>query len=214
MRVSTFVCLIVGCCAPIFARAGSAQPVRGRASSVFTKLALHHCSKEAQEDDQQGELWRCPGFRHIPLIVRSTGGRFDIDAGEDNGLFETADAPSFLTGEIEWRLRGSHARSIIYRLRVATQSGHPRPLIAVETISYPNVWAGCLVAWVDGRLPNATAIARKLADRDHQTFRCGHDEPQDVPYRVRSSQKRIRSRLGLALVAMSGHQRRMSAIGG
>jgi triacylglycerol esterase/lipase EstA (alpha/beta hydrolase family) len=114
------------------------------------------------------------------LFVLAGDGRYDLDAGEDNGIWESQSAFSNPPARIEWRLRGTRPRAIIYRLSLTGDGNDGRSVLGVETIARPGHWAGCLVAWIDGALPDANMLARNRADADHTQFRCGHDEPEQV----------------------------------
>jgi hypothetical protein len=123
----------------------------------------------------------------VPLIVLTGDGRFDLDGGEDNGLWESA-APFNNPGpRVEWRRRGgARPHAIIYRLLLNDEGQSGRSMLGVETISYPvrqggsEGWAGCLVAWIHGDVANANAVARRIADRMNRRFQCGHTEPEEI----------------------------------
>ncbi len=155
-------------------------PRRGPATSAYTPLDLDRCTRIGP-GEEESDTWRCPGYGGIPLFVGYGDLRFDVDAGEDNHVWESHAAPNTLPDRVEWRLRGGRPRAIIYRLRLTDAEGRAgRSLLGVETISRAGEWAGCLVAWIDGDVPNANAVARRYADRDHQSFQCGHSEPEVV----------------------------------
>lgn len=142
-------------------------------SSVYTPLDLERCSVIERIEEGESVRWRCPGFAGIPLFVGAGDGRFDVDAGIDNGEWESLAPFNHLGPRVEWRLRGRTPVAIIYRIIV----DHPRPsarsALAVETIGRRGR-PGCLVALIDGGLANANALARAAADRA-ATFRCGRD---------------------------------------
>jgi hypothetical protein len=174
--------LLLGAAAGVCA----AQPGRGAATSVYTGLDLRRCVRTGS-GEEESDAWRCPGYRGVPLFVLYGDGRYDLDAGADNGLWESRAGPNAPPARVEWRLRGGQPRAIIYRLRLTGEGDAGRSVLAVETVGRPGRWAGCLVAWVDGDVANANAIARARADGDHSRFRCGHDEPEEVARRARTS---------------------------
>jgi len=150
--------------------AAAAAPANG---SVYTPLDLDRCRVIERIEEGESVRWLCPGHATIPLYVNSGDGRFDLDAGIDNGQWESLDPFNHLGPRVEWRMRGRVAIAVIYRLVV----DHPRPsarsVLAVETIGRRGR-PGCLAALIDGALPEANALARTFADRAG-AFRCGRD---------------------------------------
>ena len=151
----------------------AAQP--GRITSVYTGLDIARCARTAHDDEGSSSTWRCRGLAGIPLIVMSGDDRVDIDAGEDNGEWEAPGRFSVPGPRVEWRLRGGRAFAVIYRLLLSGDGLPNTSLLAVESIGRPG-HAGCLVAMIDGALPNANALARARADARAANFRCGEDE--------------------------------------
>jgi hypothetical protein len=165
--------------------ASAQPPARGPATSTYTTIDLDRCTQTRRVVEGDSSVWRCPGYRSVPVWVLSGDGRFDVDAGEDNDRFESQAAFNNPPDRIEWRIRGGQPRAIIYRLRLTGDGNEGRTVLGVETIGRRHQWAGCLIAWVDGDVPNANAVARRIADRDNRRFRCGHTEPELVTRRRR-----------------------------
>ncbi|MEA3018098.1 MAG: hypothetical protein QOI38_2820 [Sphingomonadales bacterium] len=155
------------------ATSAAAQP--GRVTSVYTALDVARCTQTAHEEEGSSTTWRCRGHAGVPLIVMAGDDRYDIDAGEDNGEWEAPGRFSTPGPRVEWRLRGGRAFAIIYRLLLSGDNLPNSSVLAVESIGRPG-HAGCLVAMIDGRLPNANALARARADARAASFRCGEDE--------------------------------------
>jgi len=155
------------------ATSAAAQP--GRATSVYTVLDMARCAETARVEEGASVTWRCRGHAGIPLIVMTSDDRYDVDAGEDNGEWESPGRFSFPGPRVEWRLRGGRAFAIVYRLRLSGGEAPPSSVLAVESIGRPG-HPGCLVAMIDGRLPNANVLARARADARAARFRCGEDE--------------------------------------
>jgi len=122
-------------------------------------------------------FWRCPGHAGVPLFVAASDDRYDVDAGTDNGVWESSGRFSNVGPRVEWRLRRGRPFAIIYRLRLSGDGGPEASLLGVETIGRRGA-PGCLVAWIDGRLPDANALARARTDARAASFRCGRDEPE------------------------------------
>jgi hypothetical protein len=162
----------------------AAQQETAAATSAYTELDLDRCEQTKAFEEESAE-WRCPGHAGIPLIVLYGDIRFDLDAGEDNGIWESQSTPNHPPSRVEWRLRDGRPHAIIYRLRLDGEGVEGRSFLAVETIGRPGEQAGCLIAWIDGAVPDANEMARERADRDHQRFRCGHDEPEEITTRSR-----------------------------
>jgi len=159
------------------AAALAAAAPAGRATSVYTPLDESGCPEIARVEEGSSVTWRCRGHAGIPLIVTVSDDRFDIDAGEDNGEWESPGRFSATGPRVEWRMRRGRPFAIIYRLRLTGGEQRESSVLGVESIGRPG-HPGCLVAWVDGRLPNANAIARARADARAATFRCGIDEQE------------------------------------
>jgi hypothetical protein len=151
----------------------AAQPAR--ITSVYTDLNLSRCARTAHEEEGSSTTWRCRGYGGVPLIVMSGDDRFDIDAGEDNGDWESPGRFSTPGPRVEWRLRGGRPFAIVYRLRLSGNELPDASVLVVESIGRPG-HAGCLVAMIDGGLPNANLLARARADARAAAFRCGEDE--------------------------------------
>jgi hypothetical protein len=165
--------------AAAFAEPAEAQR-RQAITSIYTNLELDRCRQLPVPDDAPASAeWRCTGYRGIPLFVALGDERFDIDAGARNTDFETASAFSSAPERVEWRLRGGKAFAIIYRLRLSPSEGPPHSVLGVETIGEERR-PGCLIAWIDGRTPDANAVARQQADRHAAAFRCGRDRARQI----------------------------------
>ena len=162
--------------------AAAAQAPAPANTSTYTPLNLNACRVLRRAPRGEGDWinWRCPGWAGIPLLVHGDDGRFDLDAGVDNGAWESLSPFNDLGPRVEWRLRARRPIAIIYRYRVATPGSAPFSRIAVETIGRPGR-PGCVIAWIDGGLPTANAHARAVADRRAERFRCGVDRPEGRP---------------------------------
>ena len=152
----------------------AAQPA---ASSVYTPLVLDRCTIVEERPEEEGfTRWRCPGRGAIPLFVSSGEGRFDIDAGIDSGQFEFFHTLNRPAPRLEWRMRGRVPVAIIYRLLLEPFESAPASVLIVKTIGRAGR-PGCLIAAVNGTLPDANARARAAADRAPR-FRCGVDQSE------------------------------------
>lgn len=174
--------------AAVAAGPGLAAQVRPpAATSHYTALDLDRCRRDRAVTEGDSAQWRCAGHAGVPLIVMAGDGRFDIDAGEDNGVWESAAAFNTPGPRVEWRVRrGLRPHAIIYRLRLTGDGNDGRTMLGVETVTYLPTgrggegWVGCLVAWVHGDVHDASAVARRIADRMDRRFQCGHTEPEEI----------------------------------
>lgn len=156
---------------------GGAAAAQQRATSAYTALDLRRCTVVNRIEEGASVTWRCPGHQGIPLIVHSSDDRFDIDAGADNGVWESSSRFSSPGARVEWRLRGGRPFAIIYRLVLTGGEAPASSVLAVETIGGRHS-RGCVVAWIDGQLPTANALAHARADALAGRFRCGRDSPE------------------------------------
>ena len=146
--------------------------------SVYTALDLADCEITARYEEGAGTDWRCEGRNGVPLLVRESDGRFDIDAGV------TGSAPGIGPfnnpgPRVEWRGPAASPYAIIYRLVSATPEAEGQTWLVVETIGTVSA-PGCPVAVIEGGVPSANVRAREEADTRARTFRCDVDEPTRV----------------------------------
>ena len=148
----------------------------GAPTSAYTTLNLDRCEIYSVAHPGEGD-WanrRCPGRNGITLFVNEDDARFDVDAGVDNGQWESAAALNELGPQIEWRMDGGRPYAIIYRYNVPEALPGGRSLLAVESVGRPGR-PGCLLALIRAT-PAANARARQIADTRARTFRCGRDQ--------------------------------------
>jgi hypothetical protein len=167
--------LPVRLCFALIALAGTGAAAASTADSVYTPLDLRACRvlERIEEGDSVRRL--CPGLAGIALFVNAGDGRFDVDAGVDNGEWESLPAFNRLGPRVEWRRRDRRPVAIIYRHILTAGERDTGSVLAVESVGRRGR-PGCLVALIGGALPNANALARAAADRA-ALFRCGRDRP-------------------------------------
>jgi len=145
-------------------------------TSTYSPLNLDACETvsvaHAGEGDWQNR--RCQGRYGVTLFVSEDDGRFDIDAGVDNGEWESATPLNELGPQLEWRLEGRRPFALIYRYNIPEAMPGGRSYIAVESFGRGGR-PGCLVALLLAN-PGANIRARQIADTRARTFRCGRDE--------------------------------------
>ena len=145
-------------------------------TSAYTPLNLDACEIVSVAHAGEGD-WlnrRCPGLNGITLFVSEDDARFDVDAGVDNGEWESPTQLNELGPQVEWRLEGGQPFALIYRYNIPEAMAGGRSMLAVESIGREG-GPGCLVALIRAT-PEANARAREIADRSARNFRCGTDQ--------------------------------------
>lgn len=148
----------------------------GAPTSAYTQLNLDNCEilTVAHAGEGDWSVRRCPGRNGIALMVNEDDARFDVDAGVDNGEWESPSQLNELGPQVEWRVEGGRPFAIIYRYTIAEAMPGGRSMLAVESIGRTG-HPGCLVALIAGDAAG-NARARQIADARARTFRCGRDE--------------------------------------
>ena len=144
----------------------AAAPAAGQSlRSAYTMLDLRRCRTLEIIPEGESVRRRCPGLAGIPLFVNEGDGRSEIDAGIDDGRWESLPRFNTIGDRIEWRLAGGRPFAIIYRLRLAATENAPAgSALIVEAIGRRGA-PGCRIGVVEGALSDANARARALADR-------------------------------------------------
>lgn len=163
-------------CCGLLALLGGGTAASAANDSVYTPLDLGRCRVLERIEEGESVRWLCPGHAGIPLFVNAGDGRFDVDAGIDNGEWESLPAFNRLGPRIEWRRRDRRPVAIIFRHILTAGERDSGSVLAVESVGRPGR-PGCLVALIGGALLNANALARAAADRSAPAFRCGRDPP-------------------------------------
>jgi hypothetical protein len=147
----------------------------GAPTSAYTALDLDHCEILTVAHAGEGDwmIRRCPGRNGIDLIVNEDDARFDVDAGVDNGEWESPTPLNELGPQVEWRSEGGRPFAIIYRYTISEAMPGGRSMLAVESIGRTG-HPGCMVALIPGTAAG-NARARQIADTRARTFHCGRD---------------------------------------
>lgn len=140
-------------------------------TSAYTPLDIDRCTLIEEVEEGAGARWRCPGRGAISLFVMTGDARFDVDAGVDNGQWESLMPFNRPGPQVEWRLRGGRPFAIIYRLIWDDGEGGRGSSLIVETIGRRGA-PGCEAARIDGATPSANAVARQRADEIRPGHRC------------------------------------------
>ncbi len=153
----------------------SAQP----ASSAYTPLNPDRCQVIERIEEGSSVRWRCPGRGGIALFLNAGDERFDLDAGIDNGEWESIGPMNAPGPNVEWRLHGGRPVAIIYRLTPLPGSEGGAPVLIVETVGVRGR-AGCEIARIDATRADANLVARAEADNRAARFRCGRDQAATI----------------------------------
>jgi hypothetical protein len=151
----------------------------GSYESVFTSLMLDECATIGTTPATGGRSLQCLGHDGVPLFVTEEDGRADLDAGLENGRWESLGGFNSLGSRVEWRLHGGRPVAVIFRYE-----SDGRAVLGVETVGRasgkgsPSPAPGCEIARVDAGLPNAATLARQRADALAERFQCGVDKPE------------------------------------
>ena len=147
----------------------------GAPTSAYTVLSLDRCEilTVAHAGEGDWSVRRCPGRSGVSLFVNEDDARFDVDAGVDNGEWESPAPLNQLGSIVEWREEGGRPFAIIYRYTIAEAMAGGRSMLAVESIGTSSR-PGCLVALIPAT-SGANDRARDIADARVRTFRCRRD---------------------------------------
>jgi len=152
----------------------SVAPVAAQTfSSRYTSIDLRRCRTLEIIPEGDSVRKRCPGLAGIPLYVNEGDGRSEIDAGMDDGQWESLAGFNRIGNRIEWRLRDGRPFAIIYRLRtLAGPEQAEGSALIVERIGRGHGRPGCRIGMVDGARADANLRARNLADRHARDAVC------------------------------------------
>ena len=159
-------------------RGGMGARAPGTFDSVYVDIERTECATLAQDPESGAIRQRCVGYRDIPLFVHDADARIDIDAGADDGRFDTLSALNGPGSRVEFRLHQDRPIAIIYRVKPGPEGG--RPVLFVKKIGDART-SGCTIARIDATRPRANARAREVADTLAATFDCGVDRPRNDP---------------------------------
>ncbi len=162
------------------APAAEAAPAASGVTSAYTDIDLARCESLSSDPEHDSASWRCPGHGDVPIFISSGDLRYDVDAGVDNQNFQTLPPFNENPTRVEWRLRDGRPFAMIFRLRLATneQTEWSASALGIATVGAPGR-PGCTIAWIDGNVPEANAVAQRLADQRAPTAQC-NGEPEMI----------------------------------
>lgn len=157
--------------------AGTAESAAGADgySSAYTAFDLEACRVTGESPEGASVDYACPGRADVPLFVHLGDGRLDLDAGVDGEEFVTIGAFNEIGDRLEWRMKDGAPFAVIFRYRDVAPQSAGRTVIAIEKVGRTGQ-PGCRVAQIAGDTPDANGVAREIADKRTEGFRCGTDE--------------------------------------
>jgi hypothetical protein len=148
----------------------------GRIESAYTDFDLNTCKAITQSEEEGGSYEGiCPGYGGIPIYFAEGDLRQFVAFGE-NGRKSCAAIQTFghfnhaAGGKIEWRLEGGKPFATILRWHESSEEVKRQWLVVTKLGDEQ-----CHTAYVDGRYPNANAVAREKADKSARAFDCKTD---------------------------------------
>ena len=160
---------------------------------VYTKFDAKKCKHERGTEVEDYGSWLCPGHEKLKVFLSAGDQRMYVTYGpwKKNNIASSQTFPGFndvYEGTVEWRIEKSangKARPFATILRwnlvmPADQEGATGPVrasgrvLVVTRLGHDGV---CHVGYVDARAnPDANELARRIADENARTFKCGKDK--------------------------------------
>jgi hypothetical protein len=168
----------------------------GEIVSAYTDLDLDRCKATSRSEEEGG--WYegiCPGHAGIPVYFAEGDLRQFVAFGKD-GRKSCAAVQTFghfnyaAGGKIEWRIEDGKPFATILRWHESSEEVKRQWLVVTKLGGDQ-----CHTAYIDGRYPNANAIAREKADKSARTFNCKTDAIEVV----------AEPKVSAGEVAMGGH---------
>lgn len=160
-----------------FAGHASANPLKSQYTTIDLKTDCRVTRKH-----QDGNTWSCKGLDGWPISIAEGDLRFFVSVGKgaEKRRAATQTIPQFnsiFKGEsnratMEWRIRSVGGKSVphatILRYYWSTDGMKGQQLVVMKVT--PN--ETCHAAHINAAMPDALALARKVADEDTRTFDC------------------------------------------
>ncbi|MEM8542139.1 MAG: hypothetical protein AAGF25_14385 [Pseudomonadota bacterium] len=153
--------------------------------SVYSKLDLDGECKPYDLYEQGGSFF-CPGYSGYGVLFAEGDLRQSVFYGFvgewfAEGAFESFSGFNYVSGTIEWRLKGGVPFATIMRWFISSGDGdgtNDGQVLVVSKVAQPGIGDGCVVGYVDA-LENADAnvMAREIADELASDFMCRIEDP-------------------------------------
>ena len=144
------------------------------ADSIYSDLKLDACQKLSDPNDEESCCeWRCPGIKGNEVMVMEGDSRsfvaYGPEARQQCAALQTFGAFNSLGAKVEWRLENGKAFATILRWFTDNGDGVRKNWLVVTKLDGGQ---GCHTAYIDGAMPDANGLARKLADSVTRRFDC------------------------------------------
>lgn len=153
--------------------------------STYTKLDLDGACKP-YELYEQGGSFTCPGYAGYSVLFAEGDLRQSVFYGFvgewfAEGAFESFSGFNYVSGTIEWRLKGGVPYAAIMRWFISSGEGDGTSegqVLVISKVAQPGIGEGCVVGYVDAlENANANVMARDIADEMAHDFMCRVEEP-------------------------------------
>lgn len=160
---------------------------------VYTKFNAKQCKHTKGTEVEDYGSWRCPGYEKLPVWLSAGDQRMYVTYGnwKKDDIASTQTFPGFNSvyeGTVEWRIeKSSDGKSrpfaTILRWNVMTAEDQEKAAGPVKStgrvlvVTRLGPGGVCHVGYVDARAnPDANELARKIADENARSFKCGKDK--------------------------------------
>jgi hypothetical protein len=167
------------------------------AQSVYTSASIDKCENLLKNPDQvdidMGTISvKCSGYKDYPFYFNEYDVRQSAYFGHLSekileGAGETFEVFNHIGDKIEWRLddKGVPRATILHYTMENLNPETSEPdkafygeILVVSRVGQREDKTGCVTAYVDALAnPDASELARKLADEQAPTFPCGREQP-------------------------------------
>ena len=167
-------------------------PAAAEIESVYTSFDAKKCKHEKGREVEDYGSWLCPGYQNLRVRLSAGDQRMYVTFGpwRKDALAAAQTFPGFndvYQGTVEWRIDTSGAKpkpfATILRWNIVTPTdrdsatGPIKPSGRALVVTRLGPGGVCHVGYVDAKAnPDANALARKIADENARTFKCGKDK--------------------------------------
>ena len=179
----------IGCA--LLARGVLSAPAAAQIESVYTSFDAKKCKHQKGREVEDYGSWLCPGYQNLRVLLSAGDQRMYVTFGpwEKDALAAAQTFPGFndvYQGTVEWRIDKGGAKpkpfATILRWNIVTPTdrdnatGPIKPSGRALVVTRLGPGGVCHVGYVDAKAnPDANALARKIADENARTFKCGKD---------------------------------------
>lgn len=187
--------MIAKICGALLALAVMSAPAASQTIEyVYTRFDAKKCKHERGREVEDYGSWLCPGHEKLKVLLSAGDQRMYVTYGpwKKNNIALSQTLPGFndvYEGTVEWRIEKSangktRPFATILRWNQVTSADREKAtgpikstgrVLVVTRLGADGV---CHVGYVDARAnPDANELARKIADENARSFKCGKDKP-------------------------------------